>query len=459
MRSKYLLLFLLLANIITTPIAQAQSNLVVVATLSGEITDATYLQVSEVLSLASSLDARLVVLSLDTPGGQLGAVQSIMETIESSSIPVCVYVSPLGAAAWSGGTYVLISSAIAAMASGTSIGSAQPVQSTGILINDTKTINALTALMINHAALHSRNTTIAKLFITQNLNLGPGDALKYHVIEIVTDNLTNLLVKISQKSLLKVETTSGETRWSLVDTSQVEGITYVTRIDFQGVDEAQIVTYTPGAGNTVLQILLDPIVSAILLILGLLLLIIGIHSPGLGAELAGSIMLILALYSFQIIGIEPLTIIVFVIGFALIIAELKTHIGVLAAAGLLLIGVGGLILFPSPQWLIAPDVVYSIRNLIAFSVVVLLTFFGFLLYKVIQVRRSKVRTGYAYITGTEGVSISRLAPRGEVRVSGEVWGAESMEGEIEADTPIIVVRREGLTLYVKKKPNQGKHGE
>jgi len=106
-----------------------------------------------------------------------------MNDFNDSPIPVVVWVSPSGAAAWSGGTYILMASHIAAMASGTTIGSAQPVLSTGELLNESKYMNALSGLMRDNARLHNRNETVAEQFVRQNINIGPEEALRFHVIE------------------------------------------------------------------------------------------------------------------------------------------------------------------------------------------------------------------------------------------------------------------------------------
>jgi len=125
----------------------------------------------------------LIVYELNRPGGDLGSVTDIMNDFNDSPIPVVVWVSPSGAAAWSGGTYILMASHIAAMASGTTIGSAQPVLSTGELLNESKYMNALSGLMRDNARLHNRNETVAEQFVRQNINIGPEEALRFHVIE------------------------------------------------------------------------------------------------------------------------------------------------------------------------------------------------------------------------------------------------------------------------------------
>ena len=143
------------------------------------------------------------------------------------------------------------------------------------MLNDTKHINALKALMVNHSFYHGRNTTAAERFVTENLNLGPTDALRYHVIEIVADDLPSLLTKLSSKSQIKVELPSGEVQWRLVDSSQVGGYSYTAKRDFSGVEAAEVVKYNPSIRGYILQFLFNPIASTLMLILGILLLLPG----------------------------------------------------------------------------------------------------------------------------------------------------------------------------------------
>jgi membrane-bound serine protease (ClpP class) len=392
--------FMLAADL---PISLAvNDNRVLVAKIDSDITAATTGMVSDVLSLASSMSARLVVFEVDTPGGEVNAVRSIMDAFESSQTPVCVYVSPVGAAAWSGGTYLLVSSHIAAMASGTSIGSAQPISSAGQLINDTKHVNALAALMVNHAEFHGRNATAAERFVRQNLNLGPADALRYGVVEFIADDLRSLLGKISGKVLVKTETAEGVGRWRLANIYD-SNYEYSLRYDFTDLDGAEVVYYTPGVQTIFLQIVFNPLSSSLM----------------------------------------------FVVGFALIVAELKTHIGVLGLGGVICLIFSSFLLFPSPQWLIAPEVSYGIRNTLVTMSLALSAFFAALVWKVAQARRLKLKTGYESIAGQKGITVTKLAPEGEVRFQGENWRAHSTVGIVEKGVEVIVEGRDGLKLLVK----------
>lgn len=161
-----ILAFVLVAGL--QPAASAAQGSVLVVRISADISSPTAELVARSIEEAQAGGARLIVYELNTPGGDLGSVTNIMNDFNSSPIPVVVWVTPSGAAAWSGGTYILMASHIAVMASGTTIGSAQPVTATGETVNETKIINALTGLMRDNARLHDRNETVAQEFITEH---------------------------------------------------------------------------------------------------------------------------------------------------------------------------------------------------------------------------------------------------------------------------------------------------
>lgn len=154
---------------------EAGPPLVLVFRVEGEIMSATEILADEALHEAEALNASLAVMLLDTPGGSLPSVRRVARIIEASPVPAAVFVYPAGAVAWSGGAYVLMVAHIAVMASGTSVGSAQPVTLTPLgpaPVNESKLTNALAEFIEQQAVLHSRNSTVARLFVTQNLNLG-----------------------------------------------------------------------------------------------------------------------------------------------------------------------------------------------------------------------------------------------------------------------------------------------
>ena len=440
------LLLLLGLNIALTN--SNNSNKVLLVEVNGEITKATKLMFEDSLKTARALDARLAIFVENTPGGEAGTVQEIMTLLENSETPTCMFVYPSGATAWSGGTYILMASHIAAMAPGTTIGSCQPVSPLGP-INYSKYVNAYKKLMINHAELHCRNTTAAEQFVTENLNLGPDEALRFGVIEVIANNIADLLETLEEYSLIRFKDPEGAVIWKLVLREEAENYAFIERIDFDGLSDAIIARYSVGPRILFLRALYNPLVSSLLLIIGIFAIFIGIKTPGWGAEIAGAVCLFLALVSFGAIGIEPAAILFFVLGVALIIAELKTNIGVLAVAGAICIIIGTLFMFPSPQWLLDPEIARQIQEILVISAVLVATFFAFVVYKVAETRMLKAKTGAEALIGAEGTAVTDLDPNGEVRVLGEYWRAKTAERAIRKGERIVVINKEGLVLIVK----------
>lgn len=125
------LLFLAGALLITAS-ANNASHPVFQLTIDDAIGPATDDYVERAIKMATLQQAELIVLQMDTPGGLDSAMRSIIKNITNSSVPVTVYVAPTGARAASAGTYILYASHIAAMAPGTNLGAATPVQIGGI---------------------------------------------------------------------------------------------------------------------------------------------------------------------------------------------------------------------------------------------------------------------------------------------------------------------------------------
>jgi membrane-bound serine protease (ClpP class) len=400
--------------------------------------------------------ARLIVCELNTPGGELGSVTDIMNALNSSPVPVVVWVTPSGAAAWSGGVYVLMSSHIAAMASGTTIGSAQPVGAFGETLNESKYINALSGILRDNARLHGRNETVAQEFVTQNLNVGPDEALRFHVIEFVADDLQNLLVQLEPYNLVFARSESGAFVWKLVSKDALSGLDYSRSFDFSGISQASEYAYEPSLNIRILEILSNPLIATVLLIVGLYAVIIGFKTPGYGAEIAGGLMVFLALVGFGIIGINIAAALLFILGVVCTLIEIKTHIGVFALGGIAMIVLGSFFAFPLPGWeLLSAKAVESARTTLIAVALVMSALFGAVVYKVAEARRMRVKGGPEELIGKTGVAASELAPRGEVKIEGQTWRAETVRDHIKQGEPVEVVSREGLVLRVKPKHPQG----
>jgi membrane-bound serine protease (ClpP class) len=431
------------------PAANAQGGVLVVS-ISSDIAKPTVELVTRSIDEASAGGARLIVYELNTPGGDLESVTQIMNAFNSSPIPVVVWVTPSGAAAWSGGTYILMASDIAVMASGTTIGSAQPVSATGEPINETKIINALTGLMRDNARLHDRNETAAQQFITQNINLGPEDALRLHLIEFAADSLNGLLTQLDPYSLLLTTTPMGTSVWKLVLSSASGSVAYSKRFDFAGISQASTYDYTPTFGVQFLTFLSNPILAVVLLLVGGYAVIIGFKTPGYGVEIAGVLMVLLAMIGFGVIGVNLAAVLLFIAGIALTVLEIKTQHGIFALAGIAIIALASFLEFPLPGWeLLAPQAVESARETLVSVALVMSGIFGIIVYKVAQARRMRVKAGPEQLIGKIGRVTRPFTPIGEVRVEGQVWRAETIGGEAKEGDQVEVINREGLILKVK----------
>jgi ATP-dependent protease ClpP protease subunit len=205
--------------------------------ISGELTDTTKNFVENTLNVAEYRGSRLIVISLDTPGGYVDSTERMMTLIDKSEIPVAIFVEPR---AISGGTYLLMAGHVAVMKSGSQIGSCQAVTGTGEPITETKYVNYLTGLMKSHAWLHSRNETAAELFVTENLNLHAEEALRSEVIDFIAESPQDLTTKLASYTLIKYREEDELLRFTLARKEEMGKYDVDQSWDFEDIDKATI---------------------------------------------------------------------------------------------------------------------------------------------------------------------------------------------------------------------------
>ena len=279
----------------------AQDTTVLVVEFTGTIDQSRWEFLQEALQQAEVLDAEAVVLILDTPGGGLQETFDIADAIQQSNIPVLGYVYPRGSTAWSAGTFILLSTHVAAMSPNTVIGSAQPVQLSYLgttPINDSKTINALVEWLQERAHLYNRNSSVVSKFITENLNMNETEALDSNVIEIIATSVGDLL---NQADGRMVTTSQGAVNLSTAG--------------------AELEVFTPSIKIQMLQLLSNPVLTSLLLILGILAVFVGLQSPGFGAEVFGAVAIVLSLLGSSF-GVSTLGMVCIVIGVILLAIEI-----------------------------------------------------------------------------------------------------------------------------------------
>ena len=419
-----ILILLLLFSAI--PAAQASSGAVLAVDLQGPVTPASDDIVSAALQDAEAGGFQAIMLLLDTPGGGLTDTYEILRLMEETEIPVIAYVYPAGAAAWSAGTLILMGSDVAAMAPHCIIGSAQPVRLSALgetePINDSKTTNAIVALIEEKAKAHGRNTTAAREFVLSNLNLNAEQARDYGVIEHIAPSPEALAI--------------------LVNGSHIKNATLIT-------EDSSVQHYQPPLNLLLLKLLSDPTLAGLLMLVGLYALVFGLSSPGLGSEALGVVALALGLIGMGY-SVNAGAIFLLLIGLGLILAELHSHsFGVLAVAGLICVIVGSILLIPTsfPQWYVPGSYQKSMALTIVLPSLILGAFLAFAIYKVAQARFAPPVLGH--IAGEEAVAIDRLDPQGYVLFQGEYWVAEA-DGPVEKGETVVITSKDGARLKVKR---------
>jgi membrane-bound serine protease (ClpP class) len=431
MRKRILLCFSLLILVLSlkTSIVAISSSVLLVE-VDETITSSTADNLAQALNDANTGNYRALIILLNTPGGSVDAMFKITRAIEQSSTPVICYVYPSGGYAWSAGTFILMSSHVAAMAPHTIVGSAQPVevQWGGVTqpVTEPKIINALVASIKEKARAHGRNETAAEKFITENLNLNADDALSYRVIEVIAANPRELLEKIDG---MQVETVQGK-------------LTLRTK-------DAELKKFSPSLRISVMRILSDPMISGILMLIGIYGIIFGLSSPGIGMEIAGVICLILGLVGIGFdVNIAGLLLIL--IGIALLIYEVHIHtFGALAVAGIACIAIGNIFLISrnAEKWYIAAE--WYNMAILTFILItsIIAILFTFIVFKVIQVRKRKPAIKAIPDLGIAIEDIP-LGATGFIMFQGERWQARS-EKEIKKGQKLKVIRKEEYYLIVE----------
>jgi len=431
---RYLILSIFLFLFLSVFIVSASASNVIVVEVTDTIDQGTVEIFKESINLAESKKSEAIILLLDTPGGGLRETFEIADLINESSIPIVGYVYPGGSAAWSAGTFILMSTHIASMSDNTVIGSCQPVEvsvSGTRLINDSKTINALTAWIEERADMYGRNKSVSKRFITENLNINETRALDYGVIEYTASSIEELIQEIN----------------GTVVTTNAGKITLNTRY-------AKQIKYEPSLGIQLLKFFSNPTLVSVLLILGIFAIIFGISSPGFGAEVFGVISILLALIGSGF-SIPVLAIIFIVVACILLLIEIffVPGFGFIGIGGIISLIVGSIFLIPSytnKEWLISVSWIEEALVVVIVVIALIAIFFAFLLYKILEIRKKRAAIGI--FSGETAKTVDKITPDkpGYVRHKGELWKATS-DTVIEPKTKVIIVDKDDTTLKVKPK--------
>jgi len=436
-----ILLILVLLSILFAFVAngggevKGDKNVIYVLKIEGTITEGTSLDVVEGLRGAEEMGAEAVLVELDTPGGLVDSTLKITEAILNSKVPVITYVTPKGAIAASAGSFILVSGNIAAMSPGTTTGAAMPVEigMEGRKAADEKTIKFFAGHMESIAASRGRNATQAKRFVTENDVLTETAALERGIIDLIAEDENELLNKVDGMTV-KIGT---------------EDRTLATKNAFIYIKERSL-------RSSLLDVLSNPQIAVILLMVGIYGLIFGFMSPGTYVpEMIGAICLILSLYGMGLFDVNMFGVLLIIIAVLLFIAEALTPtFGILTTGGAVCLIIGALIL-PKEPFLISPqsDWFEGFLLTIIGIAVASAAFFFFAVGAVLKARRRRVKVGAEELIGKITKAETNIDEEGgTIKTEGEIWNARTLAGEkIKEGEKVEIVGREGLTLIVKRK--------
>ncbi len=415
------------------PLSSRAQTLVYLVTVNGSINPASAQYIHDALAEAGEDGAGLFVLKLDTPGGLLSSTRSIVSDFLSSDIPIVVYVSPRGGQAASAGAFITMSANIAVMAPGTNIGAAHPVTigegdntADSVNIPMTKATNDAAAFARTIAEHRNRNIEWAEQSVRQSVSITETEALSNNVIDLIADDLDHLLELLDGWI---TQTAAGEVTLDL--------------------EKYEVLEREMSFKEEFLDVLSDPNIAYILMMLGIYGLFFELYNPGsVFPGVVGGICLILAFYSMNTLPINYAGLALILFGVILFLLEIKivSH-GLLSIGGVISLFLGSVMLIDTPSGIEVME--------ISLSVIITVTacsaaFFLFIITKAVAIMKRKPTTGVEGMVGERGVVIDALDPEGKVMLHGEYWNARSESVTIAAGEKIVVKAVNDMLLTVDR---------
>jgi membrane-bound serine protease (ClpP class) len=403
----------------------AASPQISLVSVDGPINPATADYLLKNLKVSAARGDRLLLIEMDTPGGLDSSMREIVKGIFASPVPVAVYVAPSGARAASAGAVIALSADICAMAPGTNIGAAHPVaigeQPDKVMA--AKILNDAEAYVEGIARKRGRNVDVAKQMVRESISIPAEKALAENVIDLMAVDHLDLIGKLDGRRINRdgVETT----------------------LNLKGVE---VVPHEMGARERILNVIGNPNVAYMLLMLGLIGIFFELSNPGVILPgVVGGISLILALFAFQTLPVNYAGMLLIILALVLFIAEIKivSH-GMLTVGGVIAMVFGSLMLFDSPE----PYLRLS-WSVILPTVLLTTLFFVIVVTKVIKAHKRKPVTGDEGLVGEKGMADTDIMPEGKVFVRGEYWDAESSDRILKGEK-VVVTAVEGMRVKVRK---------
>lgn len=429
---RQLIWVIILAGLVLQPISMRGPLLsqekppIYVIEVDGIINPATAKFITESIDQATEKGAQCLIIQLDTPGGLMESMRTIVKKILTASLPVIVYVSPSGGRAASAGVFITMAAHIAVMAPGTHIGAAHPVslgEGKESKTMSEKIVNDTVSYIKTIAKTRGRNVDWGEKAVRKSVSITEEEALKLNVIDFISPDVVDLLAKIDGK-VIKFD---GVTRTLLTKGVQPRSLQMSWRY-------------------RLLDIISNPSIAYILLMLGIYGIFFELSNPGsILPGVVGGIFLILAFYALQMLPISFAGLALILFAIILFIAEIKvvSH-GLLSVGGVISLFLGSMMLIENPT-----EYMRISLSVIIPAVLVSAAFFIFAVTMAIRARLSKPTTGMEGLIGERGTATTNLSPEGKVFIHGEFWDAMA-DQTIEKGERVQVVGVTNLVLKVKK---------
>lgn len=413
------------------PLALDAAPAVNVITIDGAIGPVAARYVTKQIERAEDEGAACLVIEIDTPGGLDSSMRTMIQAILASRVPIVVYVSPAGGRCASAGVFIAMAADVVAMTPGTSIGAAHPVTIGESKVDEDtmeKIVNDSATYMRGLAEQKGRNADWAEKAVRESATATAGEALELGVIDLVVESTEDLVERLDGWEL-------DESRGGPLATAG-----------------ARINDIEMGARDKLLDLLSNPNIAYMLLILGFYGIFFELSNPGsIFPGVVGAVFLILAFFSFQMLPINYAGVLLIVLALVLFIAEIKiTSGGMLTVGGTVCMFLGSLMLIESP----APFLRISFKVIVP-AVLTTAGFFVFAVGAGIRAQRRKPTTGREGLIGMRGVTTTDVDPAGQAFIRGELWSVEAPE-KIDKGEIVEVVSMNGLKVRVRR---AGSHDE
>ena len=426
MKKLFLILLLLFS------IAQAETVHRIV--INGVINPAATEYIIKSIDQAEEQKAEALLIELDTPGGLMESMHRIVKAIQGSDVPVIVYVYPDGARAASAGVFITYAAHIAAMAPSTNIGSAHPVFSGGAgMPQDSsgsetmmeKVTNDAVAKIKAMAEKRSRNAQWAEQAIVKSENITASEALKMNVIDYIAPTADSLLAMIDGK-----EITLDNGKHEILHTRN-----------------AEIITFEMTLRQELLDLISNPNIAYILMMIGIYGLMFELYNPGsVLPGVLGAISLILGLYAMQTLPVNYAGLLLIIFAIIMFLLEIKIpSYGLLTIGGVVSLIMGTVMLFDSPF----PFLRVS-WEVIAGVTIITVLFFVFAIGMALKIQRKRPATGAEGMIGEIGIVTEKINPEGRVKIHCEIWKAYSDE-TINKGQKVKVISCDDRDLIIKVK--------